>query len=452
MEQDLFREFPPTPDADWEKQLARELRGADYGEKLNWHAPDGAADSPTVRPYYRRKDSPPVEIPGLSQNPGLVHRAVWETDDPDGLLHAALQAQNRDAAGMDIYLPVEAIARLQTYVSGATSLPLRWFATDFPESEKALPPGPCLLDLPGFYARSGGGLYGTISEAWDLLVKHVSKTTPGNPSLFLNATLFADSGADIPTELGATWSALFEVFTELDNRGIAPEKTAKALVLRVAAGPNFFFELAKFRALRNGWALLTQTINKTGSPLPQPEILATTTTWNLAVSDAHNNLLRLTVQAASAMLGGADVLSLPRYDQHTTPDTDFARRLSENLTLLLDREAHLLRVSDPAAGSWYIEQLTDELGEMAWTRFQKLEADGGFGNALKNGQIRRWIGESRDRKTEALKRAGSGWIGVTKFRPVGPAVALKKASPAATLFEPILIWDAEADLTVATTP
>ena len=454
MDNDLFSSFPPTPDEAWEKQLQRELKGASYQEKLIWRAPEGLSDAPEIKPYYRRSQSLPSPLPGIDSGHRCTHRGIWDQDDLQGLLHAASQAASRDAAGMNVYLPLASIHKMQSGAESA-ALPIRWFAADFPNDNGNLSAANTLLDLLGQRALTGGAPELMDPGAWDLLARHVknagAKANNAGRTLYFDAARIANAGADIPTQLAAIWAAAHEMLSELSDRNLSLDSIASNLVIQVAAGPNFFFELAKFRAIRTGWALLAKAYSGQTDSLPQPEILATSVSWNLAASDAHNNLLRLTTEAASAILGGADTLCLPRFDVHLEKDSDFARRLSDNLALLLDKEAHLQRVADPAAGSWYLESLTEELGELGWKRFQEIESAGGFTAALQKCMLQQWIRDARQRKAASLSKPGSSWVGITRFQPGKSTDAIKSEdSPDYQgTFERIQAWDAEGELRLA---
>jgi hypothetical protein len=396
--------------------------------------------------------------------------AVDASTSATDVQHAAAKARQRDAAGLDLWGSHRDLTRLQAALRtgpapmsgqtagqsttpaaasastagavmaaepGAASFHFRFFASDFPDGSQPLPKGIC-FDLCGFRARSGGAGQSLDASAWDQIAGQIAGHEA--PLGYLDGALFAIAGADLPTELALIWAALHETIDELGRRAVPPETWTDRWVLRAAAGPNFFLELAKFRALRLGWNLLSSALpdrQSADQPLRCPDILGTALSWNLAASDAHNNLLRMTTEATAAMLGGADALSLPRFDAPLNPDpvneSDFSRRISDNLALLLDKESHLLRVDDPAAGSWYLEHLTDELGRQAWARFQQIEGLGGFTAALKSGEVQGWIAQARERKAAVLRQSGTGWIGVTRFRPAAGSAA--GAAPAASAAE-----------------
>jgi methylmalonyl-CoA mutase len=476
----LFAEFPPSPDTSWDEQLRKELRGASFEDKLLWSPADLPAELEAIRPYYRRGDDAPHPLP---PTPPFRYRACWDDPAPPALLHAAEQAASRDAAGVDIGLPAAQLKALLEACAGKAALPLRGFSTDLPaDAAEGL-----LLDLAGYRARTGGAADSLGEAAWDRLAAHVKAAPQGAQSLYLDSAVFDHAGADLVSSLAACWSALHETADALTARGICPAHIAGALVIRVAVGPNFFAEIARLRALRIGLDLLFQGLEKawdeanngvgsaaqpgaganaaTGTSAATPEILATASSWNLARSDRHNNLLRLCTESAAAMLGGAHALSLPRFDRGSEADSDFSRRITDNLNLLLQRESHLLRVDDPAAGSWYIEALTDQIGQAAWQLVQEAEAKGGFTACLQSGFWQERIRQARQHRAEAMQKPGSGWIGVTRFRPTAAAAASNAAAPAAPAptppaaptssspsWEPITPWSAEAELSPAEQP
>ncbi len=492
MEPLSFSEFEPIPDEAWKNQLLRELKGASWEERMIWRAPDGAAHAPLVQPFYRRGSDSPApqnadplhneqsDLTRMGRLSRKMHRLSWYKHDAQGLNQAIQDAVFRDAAGVDVYLPSAQLGPLMTEQrKNGLELPvhsdfsLRWMATDFGDD---CPPA-AALDLLGYRARSAEPAAMT-KQSWDRLATHfrahveqgveqglheanAQGAARRQSALYLDNALFCDAGADIPTQMGLCWAALNELFAELMQRGIGAPDIASGLLLRVGTGPNFFFELARLRALRKGWTVLGEALNGQ-KPFPHPEINSVAGSWNLSRSDPHNNLLRLCTEASSAMLGGADSISLPLFDLQGRENPEFARRLSDNLVLMLERESHLLRVEDPARGSWYIESLTDELGELGWSLFQQIDQLGGYTAALQSGWVQQRIAEARQRKADALRKAGSSWVGVTRFKPSSSGAAdlgdgkylasgYRSPSPytrkdAALAFEPILPWDAEAEL------
>ena len=191
-------------------------------------------------------------------------------------------------------------------------------------------------------------------------------------------------------------------------------QVAATLHLHLAIAPSYFVEIAKLRALRRLWATLLHSFGLPAALNQHLRIHAATATWTQTTLDAHTNLLRHTTEAMSAVLGGADSLTVAPYDSLFAEANDFSGRLARNLSILLREEAGLGRVQDPAAGSYYLETLTDQLAQEAWGLFQRMEAAGGL------PQVRALLLEEiRTVSTETFRRIAAGQqvvVGTNRFQ------------------------------------
>jgi methylmalonyl-CoA mutase len=195
-----------------------------------------------------------------------------------------------------------------------------------------------------------------------------------------------------------------------------------------AVGSNYFFEIAKLRAARLLWARAAQAF---GAP-ETTRLWVRTAIANKSLYDPYTNLLRVTTEALSAVLGGCDALIVEPFE--------FPDRLAANLQLLLKHEAHLDRAADPASGSFYIENLTDTLAREAWKLFQQVEALGGFGQA--GPFIDDAIAASRRAAESAVSSRRRTLVGVNNYpdlkeTAVSPDVAVRFAWRMAEPFERI---------------
>ncbi|HYP09093.1 MAG TPA: methylmalonyl-CoA mutase family protein, partial [Bryobacteraceae bacterium] len=166
----------------------------------------------------------------------------------------------------------------------------------------------------------------------------------------------------------------------------ATEMRANEPVFVFAVGSNYFFEIAKFRAARVLWASLG-----TGATL---HIHARTARANKSVFDPYTNLLRVTTEAMSAVIGGCDSLDVEAFG--------FDPHLALNVQRILREEAHLGKVSDPASGSYYVETLTTSLVREATKVFEQVQADGGWRKALESGNVEKALTASRGAKAKAI--------------------------------------------------
>jgi len=157
-------------------------------------------------------------------------------------------------------------------------------------------------------------------------------------------------------------------------------------VFSVPVGSDLFMEIAKLRALRQCWSQVVAACG--GDAQAQCAVLHVfTSSRTKSQRDPWVNMLRETTEAFAAAVGGADAITTAGFDRALGLSTDFARRIGENIQVILDEEAHVTQVADPAGGSYYVEKLTDALAASAWELFQQIEGEGGMAQALVSGRI-----------------------------------------------------------------
>ncbi|HVU24847.1 MAG TPA: methylmalonyl-CoA mutase family protein, partial [Opitutus sp.] len=180
-------------------------------------------------------------------------------------------------------------------------------------------------------------------------------------------------------------------------------------------GPQFFMEIAKFRALRLLWTRVVAALHGDPSVAKLARVRAVTGHTDKSRLDPHVNLLRVTAQALSAVLGGCDALHIAAFDEAAGTTTDFSRRVARNVHTLLAEEFGMAATIDPAGGSWYVEKVTDELARKAWALFQDIERRGGFAAALREGQPQELVERAAVEKRDAVAKRRSGLVGTNVF-------------------------------------
>lgn len=234
-------------------------------------------------------------------------------------------------------------------------------------------------------------------------------------SLFLaSGRVVHEAGGGEAGELAFAIASALAYAKALVRAGLPMQKAFTSIHLGLAADADYFATIAKLRAARALWARVTSV-----SGVSVPAVIeARSSERMLTVQDAWTNMLRLTSAAFGAAVGGADAVALGAFTDAIGLPTPFARRQSRNAQLVLMEEAHLGRVADPAAGSGYVEALSDEMARAAWLQFQAIEADGGLIAALANGRI------AADVAAVRAAREASGppkIVGVTAFPPTQDA-------------------------------
>jgi len=400
----LPEEFPPVATAEWEAAIARDLKGADYAKKLMWRTDEGIA----VKPYYRAEDL--AGVAGLDAAPGEFPYRRGAQPGAGWKIREEIEVANAEEANRTACAAVE---------SGAEEIAFsRLLVRDGAELEVALAnlngipvhfelANQCLIEvLFNRFSRREGAADGTISTGYDPLAdadfaaQTIVRAPQGFVPFTIDAARFEEDGANAVEELGLALAAGAETLAEMDARVIGADRTAAGLGFRFAIGTNFFFQIAKLRALRILWARVVESFGGT-TEAARTHITARTSRWNKTVFDPHLNILRATTEAASAILGGADSLVIASFDECYKAPDEASRRLARNTQLLLRHEAMLGRVADPGAGSYYIEILTDSLAREAWKLLQEIEAGGGFGKLRAQG----WISEKLARSLAAREKA-----------------------------------------------
>ncbi|WP_082681554.1 methylmalonyl-CoA mutase family protein [Nocardia jinanensis] len=236
-------------------------------------------------------------------------------------------------------------------------------------------------------------------------------------AITVDGTVFHAAGASDAQELGAAVAAGLEYLRVLSGEVPVPE-ALRQLEFRFAATDDQFATLAKFRSARRLWARVAHAL---GAPAegaaPQH---AVTSAAMMSRRDPWVNLLRTTLAAFGAGVGGADTVTVLPFDSALPAgelgvSASFSERMARNTQLLLLEESHLGHVQDPGAGSWYVEQYTDDLAAAAWEFMQEIEAAGGYRSALDSGLLATRIGATNHRRESDIAHRRTAVTGVNEF-------------------------------------
>ncbi|MEE2033006.1 methylmalonyl-CoA mutase small subunit [Rhodococcus chondri] len=282
----------------------------------------------------------------------------------------------------------------------------------------------------------------TLAQAVDL-ARAAAERTETVRAITVDGTAFHNAGASDAEELGAAIAAGLDYLRELATAGVATARALGQLEFRFAATDDQFQTIAKFRAGRRLWARIAQVAGAADAGnAPQH---AVTSEAMMTQRDPWVNMLRTTLAAFGAGVGGADAVTVLPFDAALPKGAlgvseGFAARIARNTQLLLLEESNLGRVLDPGAGSWYVEDLTDRIAEKAWEFFQQIETAGGYRAALDAGVIADRIAATRARRESDIAHRKTAVTGVNEFPnlndpplPVGVAetgaVAARYAAP-----------------------
>jgi methylmalonyl-CoA mutase len=260
----------------------------------------------------------------------------------------------------------------------------------------------CNLDPIGQLAKDGNWFTTKEKSNFDTL-NLLSEETKSVSLISINAALYQNAGANMVQQIAYSLGQANEYFNRI-------ETINQPIVFEVAVGTNYFFEIAKLRALR----LLFNLIAKEYNHNLDCNIIVSPTKRNKTLYDYNVNMLRTTTECMSAIIGGADAIANLPYDALYHKDNEFGDRIARNQLLILKNESYFDKVNNPADGSYYIENLTNQLSEKALFLFKDIEANGGFLKQLNDGIIKRKIQESADTAQELFDSGKEILLGTNK--------------------------------------
>jgi methylmalonyl-CoA mutase len=430
--------------AQWRKTVESELKGVPFEKKLVTRTPEGTA----LQPLYTRLDL--AGVPDLGSSPGgapflrgtagsSAAGRTWEycqeipaataADFNRALLRALMQGQNSvslpakfagDSATVAQALETVAIECVPVHLdTGAVARPLAMNylaaaqARGIPAAKLT---GSITADPLGEWVRNGK-LAAPLAAQLDALAEWTSAAQTAAPALRtvgVSTVAWSDAGATATQELAFALAAGVDYLRELARRDVAVATTAARMRFTFAVGPQFFSEIAKFRAFRALWARVMAAFGA-GAAAKDVVVHARTGSWNKTLHDVHVNMLRVTTEACSAVLGGVDSLHVSPYDEVCGTSDEISQRIARNVHTLLAEEFHFTDTSDPAGGSWYAEKLTDDFARRAWKLFQEIEALGGYAAALRAGMPQKLVNASAADKDDAISKRRAGLIGTNLF-------------------------------------
>jgi methylmalonyl-CoA mutase len=431
----LARDFAPADKAAWKALVEEALKGAPLASLLS-RSYDGIAIEPL---YSRAPDARPI----TRRAPGAPWAVMQRIDlpDPEAANAQILEDLNNGANGITIVFP-DAIG---DYGYG---LPPTGAALSAALDGVYLDAGIALdLDF-GRSSRNAAGLLATLAKARGLEPQNLNIRFGFNPlgaiavtgesprpwrEIAVNfAKYIADlagqgftgpfavadgrpvhaAGGSEAQELAFVLAVAIAYLRAMEAGGIDLDDARAFIYFRLVADQDQFLTIAKFRALRKLWTRVEEACGLD----PRPAFVAAETAWRMMTKrDAQGNMVRGTIAALAAAVGGADAVTvLPFSAALGLPDA-FARRLARNTQTILIEEANIHRVADPAAGSGAIEALTDEFCRTAWWFFQKIEKSGGAADALQSGLIQRVVARVRAEREANVACRKDSLVGTSDF-------------------------------------
>ncbi len=248
------------------------------------------------------------------------------------------------------------------------------------------------------------------------IIDYTSRCMPRFNSISISGYHIQEAGANNALELAFTLADGLEYVKVASARGLDVDVFAPRLSFFFAIGMNFFMEVAKLRAARTLWSELMQRFNPKNAKSLALRTHCQTSGWSLTEQDPYNNVIRTTIEAMAAVLGGTQSLHTNALDEAIALPTDHSARIARNTQLVIQEETGITKVVDPLAGSYYVESLTAALVEEARKIIAEVEGLGGMTKAIESGMPKLRIEESAARKQAAIDSGRDVIVGVNKYR------------------------------------
>jgi methylmalonyl-CoA mutase len=249
------------------------------------------------------------------------------------------------------------------------------------------------------------------------VIEYCAREMPKFNSISISGYHMHEAGATAVQELAYTLADGMEYVRAAMAKGLDVDHFAPRLSFFWGIGMNLFMEVAKLRAARTLWHRIMTDF---GAKSDKSKMLRThcqTSGVSLTEQDAYNNIIRTTIEALAAVLGGTQSLHTNSFDEAIALPTDFSARIARNTQLILAEESGVTAVADPLGGSWYVEKLTRELEERAWALIEEVEAHGGMTKAVAEGLPKRRIEEAAAARAAKVDTGETVIVGVNRYQP-----------------------------------
>jgi len=416
MSNPLFESFKPVSSQQWKQKIQVDLKGANYNDSLIWQS----LDHIQTKPFYHSDqfEQPFTCIPGHPSSWKIAQPIFIDDENITNTLIKDAISKGAEAIDLVCHTPFDIKKVFSEIPFKKTNIYINFhflqedFITKLIEylslqSVKIY----CLIDPIGHLASKGNWYKSTESD-YGILQRLITKY-PKKTLLSIDTSLYENAGANKIQQLAYTLAHTNEYLNHFFQKEISDEsKKYFTLTFKVSIGSNYFFEIAKIRALR----LLYATLAKTYNINETCHIIATPSLRNKTIYDYNTNMLRTTTECMSAVLGGADTITNLSYDALYHKSNEFGSRISRNQLLILKKESYFDMVSNPSDGSYYIEHLTQEMGEKSLQLFKNIEANNGFLAQLRKGIIQKKIKESAKKEQDLFDSGALILVGTNKYQ------------------------------------
>lgn len=402
-ETSLFEEFETSSLGEWKEQIIKDLKGKDYEKTLVWKDENGIEHQPVYNAESIANNDLITAIQAAQKKSthwGNVQLFDAGNDNAvetvteslkNGLDFAFIENAtnykefiNSKPVGKKIYFFLDQI--------DVTHLPKRFLVDPIKETLK-----------------------GTANAAHDMAVLkdlfqvRLNDLKPDH-FLLVDGSIYKEAGSNVVQELAYTLSHAVEYFDKLTEEGYTADAVARSFIFKLGYGNSYFTEIAKGRAFH----YLIDQLYKQYNTKHRIVIWGDASKYYQSHKDSHTNLLRLSTQAMSAVLGNCNLVSLPAFDALEN-SSSLGMRMSKNIPLILKEESSFEQVRDASNGSYYIEQLSADLAQKSWDLFLEIEKQGGLLAYHKSGKLDEELNKSHQNRISKYNSNERSFIGVNRF-------------------------------------
>ncbi len=407
----LFQEFLPVSAKEWKQKIQADLKGAEYNSSVLWNTPETI----TVKPFYHQDffNTGASKTPHYPKNWNIAQTLFIDDEKIANTLLSNALKKGAEAvfANADKPFDYKTLFKNNQLSDKKIYFSFTFFNLTFINKlirflEQNNIRFYLLIDPINRLAATGNWFLNYKSDFKNL--NALIKQYPDTHTISVNTGLYQNAGATITQQLAYALAHVNEYFNsiEINNPTAQPKIT-----FQVAVGSNYFFEIAKIKALR----LLFKTLATEYSFPTDCQIVALSSKRNKTLYDYNVNMLRTTTECMSAILGGANTICNLPYDVIYNKSNDFGERISRNQLLILKEESYFDFEKDPTEGAYYIESLTQQLAEKALQIFKEIEQAGGFIKQLLSGKIQQKINQNATKEQERFDAEEIVLIGTNKY-------------------------------------
>jgi methylmalonyl-CoA mutase len=407
MAEKLFTDFEHVTSKKWKQQIQFDLKGADYNDTLVWESPEGIK----IKPFYHADETPESLYSNSKNIPFQICQNIF-VFDVEKSIRRSLETLQRGAESLrftieDKTIDIKKLLETLPIEKTVVYFNLKFLDFEFVKklntiAEKRKAHFYIQIDPIGQLAKEGNW-FTDLHTDFDLVNK-VNTTCTSIHFLSVDGTLYQNAGATMVQQIAYISSHVTEYFNRIP-------KLSGSIVIEVAVGSHYFFEIAKLRALR----LVLESIASEFNPEIKFHILTTPSKRNKTLYDYNVNMLRTTTECMSAILGESDAICNIPYDVLYHKENEFGDRISRNQLLVLKHESYFDKVNNPADGAYYIENITQQMAEKALLLFKEIEHAGGFITSLIEGSIQKKLQESAAKEQELFDSGKEVLLGTNKY-------------------------------------